>query len=186
MSTIPPFTEELKYSWPLNRDSLVIDVGSYEGNFSRLIAEKFGCQIWAFEPVFHEQVSALMLPKTTVFPAALGAAQSVEEYGVKGDSTGAYATSLERRQVTVLPVSLMYNLSHVGLIKLNCEGAEFEILEQIIRDGKICIFDGIMVQFHHVVPQSEARRENILIALEQTHDVIWSSPWCWEAWSIKR
>lgn len=180
------FDEQDKYNWPLNRDSLVVDVGAYEGNFSRLIVEKFGCAVWAFEPVFYEQCLANVGPRTTVFRNALGNCQCVEEFGIKGDSTGVWAMDVDRVAVDVLPVSVLYAWNHVGLLKLNCEGGEYPILERIIRDGKAPMFDALLVQFHAVEPDSSVRRDNILSALEETHEPVFSAPFCWEGWKIKR
>jgi len=188
MSTIPPFSEEAKYSWPLNRDSLVIDVGAYEGNFSRLIAEKFDCDIWAFEPVFFKETRKNIgqRMRTTVFEAGLGSHESHELFGVKGDSTGSWADSNNVMQVSILPVSILYAWNHIHLLKLNCEGGEYAILERIIADNKAQMFDAIMVQFHRVQPHSEERRQAIVNALSQTHNTVWSSPWVWEGFQIKR
>ena len=47
-----PAAEALRYDYPdLHKDSVVVDAGAYQGNWSKVIHEKYGCIVLAFEPV---------------------------------------------------------------------------------------------------------------------------------------
>src|SRR5262245_26572229 len=129
------FSERLRYAYPLTEDSLVIDVGGYEGNFAREIAENYRCQILCFEPVFYERIEALNLPNVKVIPAALGAFSGYREFGVSNDSTGKFSSGAERVVVPVIGLEAILKEypGPIGLLKLNCEGMEYEILQKLVQ-----------------------------------------------------
>ena len=42
---------QFRYNYNLNEDSIVFDVGGYEGRFAKTIFDKFKCNVWVFEPM---------------------------------------------------------------------------------------------------------------------------------------
>ena len=45
--------EYLRYSYKLNQNSVVFDLGGYKGDFSEKIFERFQCNLFIFEPIKH-------------------------------------------------------------------------------------------------------------------------------------
>ena len=43
--------EKLSLDYPLNSDSIVFDIGAFEGNFTKKVIDRFNCNIYAFEPL---------------------------------------------------------------------------------------------------------------------------------------
>ena len=43
--------DTLRLDYPLTSDSVVFDVGGYQGDFAADIHEKYGCTVYIFEPV---------------------------------------------------------------------------------------------------------------------------------------
>lgn len=41
----------LRLDYPLDAESIVLDVGGYKGDFTALIHEKFNCRVFVFEPL---------------------------------------------------------------------------------------------------------------------------------------
>jgi FkbM family methyltransferase len=198
------FTEQRRYEYELGPTSVVLDVGAYEGTFTRTIHERYGCQVFAFEPIraHYEQVKELASPSVEVFNFGIGASDRSERISVRGDSSSIFdrrhaeahsptaaAAPAEAEQAghteqieirSLARVLDELDLHYVDLLKLNVEGCEYEILEQIVRDGLAERFENIQVQFHDVVSDAAARREAIRAGLAGTHRLTYDEPFVWE------
>jgi hypothetical protein len=73
---------------------------------------------------------------------------------------------------------------HVDLMKLNIEGAEYELLERVLGGGRAGMFGRILVQFHDELPDAEQRADAIGAALAETHELVWRVPFVWESWRL--
>ncbi len=192
MNTVPEFTSEAqKFDYPLTRNSVVIDCGAYEGNWSREIARRYGCRIVAFEPCkrFY-RVAALALaafPSVTIFNFGVAAISGKQEIGVSNDSTGLFSLAQEREIAEFIRIDRFMPEGEISLLKLNVEGAEFEVLEMITADPYLAKrFKNILVQFHTCVPDLEPRLAKIQAALALTHDLAWgSNPFLWQSFKLR-
>jgi len=178
-----PFTEELRYEYPLKPDDLVVDVGGYEGKFANEIKRRYGCRVWCYEPVFYSQISAALDPGVWLMPLGLGRNSREDTFYIKGDMTGNWADG-DPVKVKVAAINTTIT-EPVALLKLNCEGGEYEILEAILDDGDPLLYDNIQVQFHHIFPDSEQRWQKIRERLLVTHELTYDAPWCWENYKRK-
>ena len=77
------------------------------------------------------------------------------------------------------------NTNSIDLMKLNVEGAEFEILEDLINNLLEQI-KHLQIQFHKLDDSSDTRRENIRNELLKSHVLDWDYPWIWESWSRRK
>lgn len=177
------FTESMRYEYPLKMSDLVIDVGGYEGRFANEIIRRYKCRVVCYEPVFYDQVKHNIDFGVTLIRAALGGENRDEVLHIKGDMTGVWADG-EPVHVRVLNVNEAIT-EPVALMKLNCEGCEFEILEAILDRGNPKLFSNIQVQFHTVVPDFQKRWESIREKLLETHELTYDAPWCWENYKLK-
>lgn len=187
-----PFTESMRYEYPLTIDSVVLDCGAYEGNFSKQIYERYKCHVIAFEPISRFfKITSENLEKypITLFHAAVGGSSRTETFHIQNDSTGVFAGSpiIEKCQVmgieevTRLPVCN----GMIDLLKLNVEGMEFEIMKEIWRAGLRSKFRNIQVQFHSVFKDAQSSYEAISEVFSYTHKLTYRAPWCWENWELK-
>lgn len=76
-------------------------------------------------------------------------------------------------------------IRNIDLIKINIEGAEYDLLDSIIEEGLQTRISNIQVQFHDVVSDAEKRMKGIQKMLEETHEVTWQYPFVWENWRIR-
>ena len=188
------FTEALRYDYALNARSIVIDVGCYEGNWAKQIHEKTGCRVDAYEPVkrFFDQICENLktLDKIRVYNFGVNSLGGHVQIHVQNDSSGAFAGSSDVETCTMLPIATVIRNScvrYVEVVKLNCEGAEYEILESLLstRDHfgpAIDRLNNIQVQFHCVVQDWERRYSEIATQLSKTHELTWRTPFVWENW----
>ena len=73
---------------------------------------------------------------------------------------------------------------NIDLLKMNIEGAEYEILEDIVSRGQLDRFVNIQCQFH-MIDNHEERYKNLIKELEKTHYLVWRFPFVWENWTRK-
>lgn len=188
------FSEACKFDYPLTPDSVVMDVGAHIGNFTGIIHERYGCTVHAFEPVpdfynrcvahFHDN------PKIRLWPLGLGAKDGAVKIGVKGEMSGEYCSDPNStEQVPIRDVAdfiISHEISRIGLMSINCEGAEYAILERLLDAGLIDRFDAISVQFHTTAPDYQHRYDTIRAKLFHTHQLDYDAPFCWSGFSIRR
>jgi FkbM family methyltransferase len=196
------FSEELRYDLPLTPDSVVLDVGAYHGNWSRLISEKYRCKIIAFEPIgeFYRIAKKNLEghPNVRLFNLGVGGSTRKETLRVKGDMTGAFADGppeeVEIRDVVEVldefgrvksPSESTDGTWRFDAMKINSEGAEFEILERLLDSGFIGNVNHLSVQPHACVPDHEARWQRIMDRMAETHTLVYNSPWVWVGWDRK-
>ena len=67
-------------------------------------------------------------------------------------------------------------------MKINVEGDEFKIIDKILNDGIIDVFDNLQVQFHEFYPNSRELRLELHNKLSQTHHLTYNYEFVWENW----
>lgn len=187
---LKPFTEQLRYEYNLTPDSCVMDVGGYEGNWAFEINRKYGCHVWIFEPAtrFYDKLVERFKgnPKIVVMNAAIGAEHRIDLIRVNGDSTGLFQEEGDEEHVIVMSISGALSLCpHWSVVKLNCEGGEFEIMESVLGLNLARLADNWQMQFHNIVPNAVMRYSDIRDGLERTHQLTYDAPWCWCNYDIK-
>jgi FkbM family methyltransferase len=176
----------------LDETSVVLDVGAYVGDWTEKISNRYGCQVYAFEPGLvnmsfarkrlkeHENVQlcayGLGAEDATVHLTAAGPGSSI--YDTKSPLGDAAEVSVR----DVVGVLDELGLHEVDLIKINIEGAEFDLLDRLIDAGRLPSIRQAMIQFHEFHPDAYRRRHRVRRALRETHEVVWDYPWVWELW----
>ena len=191
-----PFTEAMRYDYPLTADSLVIDAGGYEGNWAAEIHRRYGCHIMIFEPVrrFFEAIGKRFTmgdKRVHLIHGGFGGRDygcgKEAEFHIQNDSTGVFAGSPEVEKVKLYSAAYcIHGLPQdVDLLKLNIEGMEFDVLETLLDSDLVKRIKNIQVQFHPIVPDHVARYQKIRERMEATHELTYWAPWCWENWRLK-
>ena len=151
--------EYFRYKYDLNEDSIVLDVGGYQGMFAELIYDKFACNVFIFEPInaYYKLIEDKFSnnAKINVFNYGLSDSSQEQILYKAGDATSIYKNtkthSYEVCKFITFKEALNYlPTNKVDLIKLNVEGSEFEILPNIIESSLISDIDNIQVQFHNI------------------------------------
>jgi Methyltransferase FkbM domain len=86
----------------------------------------------------------------------------------------------------VAPVFAELDAERIDLLKMNIEGAEFDVLERLAETGWIDRIDELLIQFHDWAPAAPRRRRMIRRVLARTHTEVWNYPWVWERWVRRR
>ncbi|MGE7752397.1 FkbM family methyltransferase [Lysinibacillus fusiformis] len=177
----------------LNKDSIVIDLGGYMGQWTSDIYSKYNANVFVFEPIpeYCEFIKKRFEknPKIKVYECGLADRQYISKIYLNEDATTTFGDiDSPYYNVELIEYSNFMktnNLNTIDLIKINIEGGEFDLLDSIIKNDDVKNFKHIQVQFHDFVPNSDIRRENIRQELKKTHKLTYNYDFVWENWSLK-
>jgi FkbM family methyltransferase len=176
----------------LDGDSVVVDVGAFAGAGAAQIHELYGCRVYAFEPnpTAFEHLAARFaeVPSVTPLMYGLGPSDTTLPLELDGPGSSLHGTvessgrtvDVEIRDVVATFAEL--GLDRVDLIKINIEGAEYDLLDRMIDAGLVPKVRYLLIQFHEWHPSAHRRRRAIRRELAKTHDVVWDFPWLFELW----
>ena len=179
--------ECLTTKYPLNSDSIIYDVGAYTGKWALEMNNLYNCIIHSFEPIRSNLQNNIKNNANIIgHNFALGCCNGKRKIYLAKDASSFFVESnsfeevYEKDIIQVMKDLKSYNIS---LLKLNIEGAEFDLLEHLIRHNMINKFDHIQVQYHGVVPNFDSRRLFIQKEFLKTHKKNYDYPFIWESWS---
>jgi len=156
----------------LGPDSLVLDIGANQGQFTRAIVRDFGCRVHAVEPnpYLCNGLQQLAIPGVTVHVVALAGMRGPRPFLVMNNSEASHfpnASASNEGSVQVQAVTLEDLISQmpapasIDLVKMDIEGAELDVLEHV-RAGSLERVRQLTIEFHQFVyPESRVRVEAI-------------------------
>jgi FkbM family methyltransferase len=178
-----------RFDYPLQPDSVVFDLGGYEGQWASDLYSRQRCRVLIFEPVkrFADQIVERFRknPDIAVYHYGLGATSRTETIGVCGASSSAYKRKTETELIRIIDAKDWFEQNAIGqvaLMKINIEGGEFELLERLIGTGLIDNIENIQVQFHNFTPDASTRMASIQQDLAKTHSPTYQYRFVWENW----
>jgi len=181
-----------RLDYDLDEDSIVFDVGGYEGQWTSDIFSKFCCKILIFDPVkqFADNIQKRFSKnkKISVFNFGLSNKTYKTKISVDKDSSSLYKNSNNLEQVEFVRLVDFINernINRIDLLKLNIEGAEFDLLEDLINSGDIKKIRNIQVSFHEFVPNAGIRMKKIQSELKKTHFLTYQYLFVFENWQIR-
>ena len=183
--------EALRLDYDLASDSVVLDVGGFEGQWASDLYARFRCRIHVLEPVC-EHAAAIARrfernPDIRVHAFGLAATTREEVIHVGGVGSSLFERGSNGRVETVRLVAAAEflrdeGLREIALAKVNIEGAEYELLEHVLDAGLAPRFRDLQVQFHEFVPDAAMRMRAIQERLAETHELTWQDRFVWENW----
>jgi FkbM family methyltransferase len=181
----------LRFNYPFNENSIVIDLGAHHGWFSNEIYDRYKCYIHAFEPVEHNykicEKELQGLEKVFLYKTGLSSKNDLCDFHVAGESSSIYiGTVLGEFGVRMTKIDDFLNeknIKKVDLLKMNIEGSEYELMEYIIDLGIIEMFDNIQIQFHEDAFEGwRERYDRIVENLKKTHHYTYHYEFKFENW----
>jgi FkbM family methyltransferase len=178
---------------PLSSSDWVIDAGGFEGDWSAEIMVRYGCRSLVFEPVpeFQERISQRLERNDRVVLVKKGIGGRTETIGMHLNGPGSRVLRSEDRseqQIVaeiqgVAEVFARPELAEIGCMKINIEGAEYELLDQILRLSLASRVRVLIIQFHQFGAADPLnRRERIQAGLARSHRKVFDYPFVWERW----
>lgn len=183
--------ETLRLNYPLSKDSLVIDVGGYKGDFAAAIHDRYKCRVIIFEPVptyFQECVDRFINQnEICVYNYGLSSTDDklVMEIAADGSSFFNIKKNGEGVEATLCNASRIFKemgFDSIDLLKINIEGGEFSLLKHLVDTENLSKINFLQIQFHNFFDNAPSMRETIREQLRLTHDEIWNYDFVWESW----
>jgi hypothetical protein len=84
----------------------------------------------------------------------------------------------------VKAVDAFQKYEHIDLLKINVEGAEYEIMNNLLDNYDMRKIDNLQIQFHGNVTGYAAMREEIRSRLMRTHHMMWNYDYIFENWAV--
>jgi FkbM family methyltransferase len=168
----------------LDGNSVVVDLGANEGAFSHEIIKRFGCTVFAAEPIKSLSARIGTHPRLTVLNCGIGKETGDATINVFKDRCASLLPPRRNEAATgetieVVKFSRFLSLtgvSEVDLLKVDIEGAELDVLDSI-DDETLCRIRQITVEFHDFIyPDTAGRVDSIRQHLRATgfHDICFS------------
>lgn len=185
--------ETLRLNYPLNEDSVVLDIGGFKGNWAEKIYSRYHCNIYIFEIVssFVKEIQNKFKDrnKIKIFSVGLSNKNEDKEVYINTASSSIFIKRGEKEKVKFVKANdfiKSMGINKINLIKINIEGGEYDLLENLIESGFVKNIKSIQVQFHNFVPNYKIRMNKIREKLDKTHKLIWYYKGVWENWELKK
>jgi FkbM family methyltransferase len=183
----------MRLDYDLSPDAVVLDVGGYEGQWASDIVARYGCRVHVFEPVPQYALRIARRfernPLITVHQFGMSVRNEHTHASLAADSTSHVRNSAGEDVVIELRAASSVfrdlDLDRVDLMKLNIEGAEYELLDHLIETGLIGRITDLQVQFHDIGADSAEAVARLRARLAATHDPTFVFDFVWENWHLR-
>lgn len=182
----------LRLDYPfLKKDSVVIDVGGFEGQWASDIFSKYCCNIIIFEPVkiFADKIKKRFSnnEKIICYNFGLSNENKDENIALLNDSSSLFKENSNYEKIKLVNATNFFEeekIINIDLIKINIEGGEYDLLENLLKNNFVPKIKNIQVQFHNFFPDAEKRMDTIHKRLSETHHLTYKYKFVWENWEI--
>jgi FkbM family methyltransferase len=190
---IPWFRDQgdktLRLKYDLTEQSIVFDLGGYEGQWTADIFSKYACTIFVFEPhlVYAQNIRNRFSPnpKIKVFDFGLSDVDKKLSLNLSSDSSSLFKRGDQEVEVELRKASdfmTAHAMHTIDLMKINIEGGEYDLIDHLIASGFVQHIKNIQIQFHDFVPDAEVRMKKIQSTLSKTHVPTYQYEFVWENW----
>lgn len=182
----------LRVEYDLNNNSIVFDLGGFEGQWASDIYSRYCSKILVFEPVPSYALNIRKRfsrnPDISVYDFGLSSASTVRNLSINSDASSMYKQSDSKIPIRLVKASdfmIEHKISHIDLMKINIEGGEYDLLDHLINEGLTNHITNIQIQFHDFVPDAKNRMHHIQEELRKTHETTYQFPFVWENWRLR-
>lgn len=178
----------------LNSNSVVFDLGGYEGQWSSDLYSRYLSRIYVFEPVleYYNLIKTRFAnnPGISIFQFGLGAKDFDTVISLNKFASSVVREMQDGDKETIsikefISFVTSQHISTIDLIKINIEGSEYELLDHLIQTQFIKNIKGILVQFHNFARGDIQKMQNVQNHLSLTHKPVFQYQFVWEYWHIK-
>jgi FkbM family methyltransferase len=181
----------LRLNYDLSTESTVFDIGGYRGQWTSDIVAMYCCKVHVFEPI--ADLSRFIRkrfqnnPNITVHPVGAYTKNCLMPITLDNDGSSLYLPPVKTETIELVDLSAYIkaiSIKYIDLIKINIEGAEYDLLDHLINTNMIGILGNIQVQFHRFIPDADKRLEKIRHDLSKTHSLTFQYNYIWENWKL--
>ena len=173
---------------PLSPSDVVIDIGAHVGIVSIYLAKKYGCRVLAYEPVHKNYMRAWrnirangVVDLVSLFNLAVtGDGRDIELYGGLSFNSGGssifgkndwHNSCFPAGSITLKEIITQNNLDSIALLKIDCEGLEYEIINESISE--LAKVKAVRGEFHNMNGESaKTLRDMVTGYVSDTHVIL--------------
>lgn len=176
----------------LAADSVVFDLGGYQGQWASDIFGRYCCSVYVFEP--HPTFAAKIAERFTqnaaikAFPFGLGDKEETLQLSTEADASTTFGAAENGVAAEIREVNRFLKTQQVetiDLMKINIEGGEYALLKHLIATGTVQRIKNIQVQFHDFVPDADKLMAELHEQLALTHEPTYQYRYLWENWRLR-
>jgi FkbM family methyltransferase len=172
--------EHLRYEYDLSRTDLVIDIGAYRGEWAEEIYSRYGCKLILIEP--GPWIAGCEYGQ--VINMAASGHDGTEKFGGAYYYTSAHEEPTHEYRCFDIN-TLLERYDEIALCKINIEGAEYGLLDHIIKARLHERIRNLQIQFHEIDGEPyQTWYNDIESDLVQSHKLTFRFPFCWENWCL--
>ncbi|XP_052098682.1 uncharacterized protein LOC127733354 [Mytilus californianus] len=185
-----------------NPESIIIEIGGYVGNHAKKLAKQNVQTYVVVEPIkkYYDQLTSNMKSyggKTTFHFFNFGLGKQYSKVAINDDDVRTSLFNLNKNtpsktidvfNVIDFFVYLGVACVDVQLLSINCEGCEFEVIEELATTSLIEKVVNIQFQPHYVytnVGNFSCRYCRLIELLSRTHELSYRFNVIWEMWRKK-
>ncbi len=173
--------EHLRYEYDLKPEDVVFDIGSYRGEWSAEIYKRYQCRIVGIEPTPYNDFQH--------FEAFINKAASDHEGMMNFGGDYYYSSSCEEvtHEYPCFDLNaVLAKYPEIALLKMNVEGAEYDLLRDMILVDHHLRVRNLQIQFHEVADYDWQERYSVIAGnLVKSHELTFRYDFCWENWRRK-
>lgn len=183
----------LRLNYNLNENSIVVDAGGFHGSWAQEIVSRYNPYLFVFEPIkeYYEGIlkSFQNNTKIKVYDFGLSNKNFSAEISLLNDSSSIYMSGDNKQTINLKSFYEFVkssNINKIDLMKINIEGGEYDLLDDLIEKDFVKNIDNLQVQFHRCGCEDYyERRKQIREKLESTHYLTYDYEFIWENWKLK-
>ncbi len=184
---------ERRFNYRLDASSIVYDVGGFEGSFADVIRKRFDCTVYVFEP---DPTSFSNLKrrfsadrKVILIEGGLAGSEGEAVLAQAGEASRVFeagiAGGVSIRLISAPDFLHAHNHERIELMKINIEGAEYELMDSLVRSGLHLNVVNFLVQFHAFGNRYRSDYIALVKELNKSHVCEWRFPFLWESWTLR-
>lgn len=180
-----------RLGYDLDRDSIVVDIGGYIGDWSSAIYNMYSPKIYIFEPVnvYANEIIRRFKHNNDVKITVAGCGRRDEGANIYISQGGTSLIHKSNRKENIKIIDIHKFITgldkRINLMKINIEGAEYDLILYLIETGDIKKVDNIQVQFHPFVSEAQEKKRALYERLSETHNQTYNFDYVWENWKLK-
>lgn len=165
-------------------DKLIVEVGTGSGEWAHEMALQKGAFVYAFEPSTAMRRLAFdrlcELPNARLIPYAVGGSdRAAMLYRCDGPQATLHGTGEPHEGATVVSMNhvfVTFRIAEIDVLRLDCNGSEYEILEQMIDTNRLCQVKRLEIVWNG---NETTRKQRLCVAIALTHQPPDGGA-CWE------
>jgi FkbM family methyltransferase len=185
--------DKLRYNIKVDdiNNVVVFDLGAYHGEFVEKLMKKYSGTYYLFDT--NEEMVSFMKGKFDKMPNIHVNNYGLGKNALRGykDGTGPGASiRIDPSAPELIKIFTEYykslNIDTIDILKVNIEGAEYDLIEHLVETGVIDKIKTLQVQFHDFVEDPLDKLLKMHRLLSRTHNLEFSYPFVWDQWVKKR